>query len=335
VAGVVGVKHPTDYYLAVPFEQLLPRLWDGRNAVRSVRVIWDKTAPSGDEARQSTLDTLLRCYPGAQLASGKFFDVYTLPNLAAPACHSIARVAPVSPESGALLKADQPVTFAWQTGGNALLSSRLVVQAQNDRVVWIEAETFSHDEGWYEEAAFAGDYSGTGYLTDSWQSGEARAKVMIEQPGGYTLWVRSYRRVINDQHNFISLDRNPPVEIALGGPDTFNRWQWEALGTTSLEAGEHMLTLTRTYGADPHYSLFIDAVALSADPVFDPNTTDLWRTAFDSGEVTLPTLDYMLPEGLPAGRYRWHVRVFEGERLVDWQGQRGIQMPDAEFTVGP
>jgi len=36
---------------------------------------------------------------------------------------------------------------------------------------------------------------------------------------------------------------------------------------------------------------------------------------------------------LLAGRYRWHVRVFEDEQLVDWQGQRGVQMPDAEFTV--
>jgi hypothetical protein len=46
-------------------------------------------------------------------------------------------------------------------------------------------------------------------------------------------------------------------------------------------------------------------------------------------------LDYTLLEGLPAGHYRWHVRVFEGERLVDWPGQRGVQMPEAEFTVRP
>ena len=335
VAGVVGARHPTDYYLVVPFEQLLPKLWDGRNAVRSVRVLWDKTTPSSNEARQRMLNTLLRCYRGVQATNGKFFDVYTLPDLATPACHSIAGVRPVSPEPGALLTANRPVTLAWQTGGNAPLSSRRVVQAQNERVVWIEAESFSHDTGWYEEAVFAGDYSGAGYLTDSWQSGEARATVMVEQPGGYTLWVRSYRRVVNDQHNFISLDRNPPVEIAVGGSATFNRWQWEALGTASLEAGEHMLTLTRTYGSDPHFSLFIDALALSADPSFDPNATDLWRTAFDSGEGMSSALDYTLSEGLPAGHYRWYVRVFEGERLVDWQGQRGVQMPDAEFTVRP
>ncbi len=335
VAGVVGVEHPTDYYLAVPFEQLLSKLWDGRNAVYSVRVIWDKTAPSGDEERQRTLNTLLRCYQGKQAVSGKFFDVYTLTNLAAPACHGIAEIAPISPQPGALLPANQPVTFAWQTGGFAPLSFRLVVQTQNERVVWLEAEDFSHDAGWYEEAVFAGDYSGAGYLTDSWQSGEAAATVTVEQPGRYTLWVRSYRRVVNDQHNFISLDRDPPVEIAVGGPATFNRWQWEALATASLGAGAHTLTFTRTYGSDPHFSLFLDAVALSSDPSFDPNTTALWRTAFDSGEMMSSALDYTLAEGLPAGRYRWHVGVFEGERLVSWQGQRGIQMPDAEFTVRP
>jgi hypothetical protein len=187
VAGVVGVKHPTDYYLAVPFEQLLSKLWNGRNAVYSVRVIWDKTAPSGDEARQRTLNTLLRCYPGKRAASGAFFDVYTLTNLATPACHGIAKVEPISPEPGALLPANQPVTFAWQTGGYAPLSSRLVVQTQNERVVWLEAEDFGHDAGWYEEAVFAGDYSGTGYLTDSWQSGETGATVTVEQPAGTML----------------------------------------------------------------------------------------------------------------------------------------------------
>jgi hypothetical protein len=105
--------------------------------------------------------------------------------------------------------------------------------------------------------------------------------------------------------------------------------------TTSLGAGAHTLTFTRTYGSDPHFSLFLDAVALSSDPSFDPNTTALWSTAFDSGEVMSSALDYTLAEGLPAGRYRWRVGVFEGERLVSWQGQRGIQMPDAEFTVRP
>jgi len=199
--------------------------------------------------------------------------------------------------------------------------------------VWVEAETFSHDKGWYEEAAFAGDYSGAGYLTDSWQSGAARAQVQVEQPGRYTVWARSYRREVNDQHNFIALDRNPPVEMASGKPSTLYRWQWEALGAYSLEAGEHTLTLTRSYGTDPPFSLFIDAVALSADPSYDPSTTDLWRTVFDSGEVMSSALIYALPGDLPAGRYRWHVRVFEDEQLVDWQGQRGVQMPDAEFTV--
>jgi hypothetical protein len=331
--GAVGLEHPADYYWVAPFDQILSRLWDMRTAASSVRVIWDKTADSGGDVRRRTLDVLLRCYPAAPPVSGEFFDVYTLTDLASPACHSIAGVTPLSPEPGAVLKTGQPIVFAWQMGENTPSSSRLDVQAQNNRVVWVEAETFSHDKGWYEEAAFAGDYSGAGYLTDSWQSGAARAQVQVEQPGRYTVWARSYRREVNDQHNFIALDRNPPVEMASGKPSTLYRWQWEALGAYSLEAGEHTLTLTRSYGTDPPFSLFIDAVALSADPSYDPSTTDLWRTVFDSGEVMSSALIYALPGDLLAGRYRWHVRVFEDEQLVDWQGQRGVQMPDAEFTV--
>jgi len=35
-------------------------------------------------------------------------------------------------------------------------------------------------------------------------------------------------------------------------------------------------------------------------------------------------LNFTLSGGMPAGHYRWHVRVFEGEQLVDWPGQRGV-----------
>ncbi|MBI3763046.1 MAG: glycosyltransferase family 39 protein, partial [Chloroflexi bacterium] len=42
-AGVRGVERPTDYYTVLPFDQLLPRLWEDRSAFASARVIFDKT----------------------------------------------------------------------------------------------------------------------------------------------------------------------------------------------------------------------------------------------------------------------------------------------------
>jgi hypothetical protein len=142
------------------------------------------------------------------------------------------------------------------------------------------------------------------------------------------------RRIFNDQHNFVAVDDFEPVEFALGDGSNFDAWIWEPSGIYNLDAGQHTLELTRTYGEDPQYSVFIDALLLSADPGYDPNTDGVWELAFDSDKQPYAA-QHELPDGLPPGEYRWFVRLFADDRLVNWLGESGLEMPPVSFTVAP
>ena len=127
------------------------------------------------------------------------------------------------------------------------------------------------------------------------------------------------------------MDAQAPVEIATT-QTALNTWVWQTTGDWRLEPGPHRVTLSRTYGTDPHRSIFIDAVVLSADPAFDPNSHFPWTVALDTGQQ--PAIkSYTLPQGLPPGQYRWRVEVYDDERLVNGLGQPGVSTPSREFSV--
>jgi len=124
------------------------------------------------------------------------------------------------------------------------------------------------------------------------------------------------------------------VEFAQnGGPR--NEWIWKDLGAFQLPAGPTPILLSRVYGRDPQYAIFIDSVVVTSSPDFQPERDRVWQGAFTSGEMASSATQYTLPSALAPGQYRWSVRIFDGDRLVDTLGARGVESPQTTFTVTP
>jgi hypothetical protein len=124
------------------------------------------------------------------------------------------------------------------------------------------------------------------------------------------------------------------LEFAENGT-VLDEWIWKDLGVLELRAGPLPLTLSRAYGQDEQYSIFVDALAISADLTFDPAGQSLWEPVRTTDEIEAPRSDYTLTDGLPPAVYRWTVRIFDGSRLVDSHAARGVESLPASFVVTP
>ena len=174
---------------------------------------------------------------------------------------------------------------------------------------------------------------GLDQLTDEWQAGDAQYTFTVPENGQYRIWIRSYKRRVNDQHNFITIDGRK-VEFA-GDNNTLDAWAWDDLGTYSLSQGQLPMTISRTYGSDEEYSVFIDALLITSDLVDPPDQVKIWERVAYSGEIASTASEYTLPEILAPGDYRWQVKIFNGDSLVDALGVRGLETPVTSFTISP
>ncbi|MBI5349825.1 MAG: glycosyltransferase family 39 protein [Chloroflexi bacterium] len=266
--AVGGTRHTSAdssyYYQPLMLDDVMFNLWESRNKHSSIIVVADKTASTKRDKRESLYATLRRCYPQLQITSGQFFDAYRIvsTDLISPQCYSARPPKLIQPSKDASLPS-APITFRWLTDSGAQTSYRVEIEGRRPRLIWIEGESFSTNGGWFPEALFADFFSGTGYLTDNWQSNKATYNALVTASGKYRLWLRSYKRVENDHRNFLTLN-NQTLEFAENGSTLF-RWVWKNMGEFDLAAGANPITLSRTYGASNQNSVFIDAVALTDD----------------------------------------------------------------------
>ena len=331
--GIFDMNLPKDVYNIIPIDQAMPTLWLAQDKTDSATLIADKTSSSREPEYQQALETLLACYPQYTKTEGVYFDSYTFSDLQQPKCFSLFPPEVTSPTQGQALQAGQPVVFNWDVKRKDA-KCEITVQTMQTGVIRLEAEDMLAD-GWYPEDKHAPDYSGIGYLTDNLNSGLAKISFEISEPGSYSLWVRTYRRVINDQVNYLALDSNPATQISQGGKETFNTWVWEKIGPYTLEAGQHTITASRTYGSDPQFSVFLDAFVISPNPDYHPEESDLWVTIFSSAPQNAEKTSYTYSRGLPPGKYRWWVAYAEKTGLVNWFGASGINAEPVEFSVNP
>lgn len=336
VAGARGAGlEAVNYYEQVPYEELLLSLWQNRD-VESLSVVYDKTALSLQDERTQILNVLLECYPGTSLeTSGEFFDVYSLDatSLGNPLCYQTPPPAPVQPTAEAEIPSGEAPAFEWSSANENSTGALLTIEQKQPNVYWIEAEDVFQSNGWFFASEFATGFSGDGFLLDNWQAGTAEFTLNIEQGGDYAVWVRSFKRRYNDQQNFIAI--NGEARPFATDDNVLDEWVWEFLGSVDLDTGPATLALSRTYGQDDQYSVFIDSILITPDLGRSPGEDSVWRTVLtmrtDDGEASRLTL----AEPLAPGRYRWSVRVFDGDRLIDSLGERGVLMPPVEFSVLP
>jgi hypothetical protein len=337
--SVAGVHHTglaaENNYSTIMFEDLLPSIWRYRT-IDGLDIIYDKSTSTLLSERQAALEVLMRCYPGAGLAtSGRFFNVYHLTKdiLQQPKCFQGASPVTISPQDGAILPPGSPVIFSWNTNGIESASYILTLDRKTTGTYLIEAEDNFVGPGWEYISTYVNDFSGKGFLQDGWQAGDAQYTFTVPDDGQYRIWIRSYKRRVNDQHNFITID-GKKMEFA-GDNNTLNEWVWEDLGKYNVSQGQLSMTLSRIYGKDEEFSVFVDALLITSDMVNPPDQVKVWEGVTNTQEVLSSASVYSLPDILPSGDYRWKVRIFNDNFLVDSSGARGVETLISTFTITP
>ncbi len=322
------------HYNQILFDQILPTLWQDHK-LPALDLFYDKTADSMTDQRSQTLQIVLNCYPGATLSSsGRFFDVYhfNAQTLSQPRCYQSANPVITTPPDGAVFPPSSPLILTWNPNGTASTSFSVSIQRRVPGNFLIEAEDAFQGSGWYT-SAFVNGFTGSGFIQDSWNSGPTSYNFQVPQAGQYRIWIRTYKRRENDQHNFVSIN-GTTTEIAQNGT-TLNDWVWDDLGLFSLQQGPLPISLSRTYGKDEEYSVLINSLMITTNLSQSPSDLKIWDTAFESGEISSTATQYQIPQPLPDGDYRWLVRLFDGSRLIDSTGSRGIQSPLVSFSIEP
>lgn len=330
-AGVFDMEIPENAYKILSIENILSYLWSIRQQTDSVNLLIDQLNMPRDNYYAKGVQTILSCYPDHTKIIGKYTTRYILTDLEEPECFSLTVPNLVSPSPLQNLPANQKITFNWE-GSNENNNHEINIQARNEEIVRLEAETMKTD-GWYPENKFVLDFSGTGYLTDNFNAGLAETSFDIKKAGNYTVWVRTYRRRINDQVNYLAIDSNPAVPIAQTPEESLNTWVWENVGSYPLEEGSHKIIASRTYGKDEQYSVFIDAFIISAIADYHPEKNDEWTTIFSSAIPGQRKNSYLYSENLKPGQYRWWVSYTKTPGLVNWLGTSEISAEPIEFTV--
>jgi 4-amino-4-deoxy-L-arabinose transferase-like glycosyltransferase len=319
----------------IVFDQTLPTLWQDRH-LPALDLIFDKTSHNMIEERLASLSIILRCYPGAVLdRSGEYFDVYHFEGaaLGQPACYQAEPPLAISPAMGAILPSGGPIKLSWETHGVSSNAYALFLEKKATDTYWIETEETFQGPGWVATAEYLSDFLGSGFLMDTWEAGTAQYTLPIQKSGEYRLWIRSYKRQVNDQVNSITIN-GQKLDFS-GNENELNTWIWEDMGVFSLNEGQLPLELTRSYGTDPEYSVFIDTVVLTPDLDNPPDKLRVWQTMLSTGIISSTSNEYTLRTVLPPGDYRWYVRLFDGNRLIDSTGEQGVTSPLSIFTISP
>lgn len=335
--SVAGGRHigldAANYFKQVTFDQTLPTLYQDRQ-VGSLDLVFDKTTSNMIDERNVALQVILKCYPTAvRRTSGQFFDVYHLDSatLSEPGCYQAPPPALVSPQDGAVLTAPESPILQWDPKGVKSTGFALTVERKYSNTYWIEVEDAFAGPGWSPSSEFVNGFSGNGFLFDNWQSGAAHYSLPVGHDGQYHLWIRSYKRQQNDQVNYITVAGKQTEFASYKNP--LNEWVWDDLGIYTLSKGLLPISLTRDYGKDPEYSVFIDTILVTPDLVDPPDRIQVWENVLDTGQVSSTSNQFSFSQALPPGEYRWKVRLYDGDRLIDSTGALGVASPTAVFTI--
>lgn len=338
--SIAGAKNmginAKNHYRLISINQMMQSLWLNKDN-GEIDLIFDKTSPTLMEERTKQLKTILTCYSQADLSyQGKFFDAYhfSKQTLQHPACYSPLTPVNIQPTGTIPEGKASALEFKWashdiQSSGYIFTLEKILTDT-----LWVEVEESFTGEGWLSENLAVPGYSGQGYLADSGENltGEAIYTINMETDGNYNIWVRTYKRRDNDQHNFVTV-QGTKTEIAKTG-QALNEWVWESIGTYNLPAGTTTITLTREYGVDELYSTFIDAMVITTSVSFQPTAEEkAWETVFSVNNPTSGANSFVLNEPLPIGSYRWNVRIFSMENIVDANGNSWIESDKSTFQV--
>ncbi len=330
VASVYPDGNLDQLYRSIPYPELLEAIFTQRANPQGIKVLYDKTI-GVPAKRQSVVEALARCLPGHTVQEARFLRVYSISPevLARSTCTTNVDLTLISPAIGETISAANGFEFGWQLAEDHVSAFRLVLEKRNDQVVWLEAEDLAGN-GWEPQKHLAGNYNGAAYLADvGTQANLAEGIVQVHTAGRYTVWARVLRRRADGS----------PVSLGIGdqtmliGSEQTSGWEWQSLGEVDLPAAAVPVSIIRHYDADPPWQIFIDTIVLSRDSAIDLEVQRDWDLVLDTSTVFTSQTSFRYESPLDAGEYRWRVEVYDGDRIIGWDGSPGYTSGDSYFSV--
>lgn len=323
------------------YEELLPALSREGIYFEDVAVVVNRFAPTGADVDDLDflLEALQRC-TGARLEKeGRWFSLYVLDGFGLQETRCVAPRVRLEGPFSAGLASDQSLQLRWQME-DATGPAEAVLECQqlHSNVAVIEVEDMKRDAGWHEERRFAPGFRGRSFLASGTAVGSAYIDATLLVSDTYTLWVRVYRQTPDPYPLYVGVDGRVN-ELVYADGDPLAQWTWERVGQLYIGAGTHTVRMARPIqdSAPGDEALFVDTVMLSADPSFDPSAGNEWSFSFESrDDVPDYTSSGAFELGeLAPGIYRCWVTLYNGSRLVDWNGQVGARSNEADFIIYP
>ncbi|MCE7861620.1 MAG: hypothetical protein DYG86_17775, partial [Chloroflexi bacterium CFX2] len=315
-------------YKNVPLDEILPNL-SAMSDRPSRSIILDKQTLNDRQKRDDLTAALRKCYPGARWLDGEYFyrvdmDADALEH---PAC--ISTVLTLAEKS--------PALFNWELSQGT--SNRVTMACETLQIdrTWIEAESLNPAPGWQTETSFANGWSGEGFLMDNYNSQPTLFDFEIGEEKPVYIWVRYYKRVVDNSPGFISLN-GESYPFANIDDEKVHEWIWERLGPFHAPQGFNTGAINRPFNDDPStfMAVFVDVIAATTDENFSP-TADSFSP--------LPAQSYTFPEEkskgdivmqMEPGTSRCTLEAVSREALiVDAFGKTPVRSNSLEFTIEP
>jgi hypothetical protein len=220
----------------------------------------------------------------------------------------------------------RPLTIDWSLDSIPASEAAVTCWRNRSDLIWYEAETMPQLTGWKPDVAFVTDWSGTGYLADDFPGHvEAGGTISVPTTGTYSLWIRSYRRRVDDFP--LHLEVNGRTYTFADSSLALDTWVWQKLDTINLNAGDLPVKLTRDFDRShaEYFALFVDAIVLASDPNYDPNQSDRWQLAFEKNESFADKSTHgTFSISFDPGQYRCQLTARDADRLIDATGAVGV-----------
>ena len=148
------------------------------------------------------------------------------------------------------------------------LPAMMLTCAQAQQRLYFEAESTPFAGNWNVAASTDGAFAGKNLQSDNTGGGnDATFVVPFAAAGTYNVWVRSRDFNTYPGTRFFQLGIDGVLFPFLAGRHGVNGWRWENVGSRTLTAQDHVITLYDT----SHYYSRCDAMFLTTDAT-DPNS---------------------------------------------------------------
>jgi len=297
--------------------QVLPAIFQEWTNQERWIIVLDRETLHARSERQALRQGLQRCFPAGILIEGRFFDRFLLDdqarNLAACQVTALHLTVQSSPR------------LRWELSAGRADALTLLCDRQTTNFLYRQAEEMTGSVGWHMEINFAPDWTGQGFMMDSYGSHFLSDEFPspFQGPTLY-VWARTFKRVADHSPPYLTVN-GVTAPFATPQADLLNQWTWERLGP--FPNGEIIrATIARPYNEplNRFTSIFFDAFLFTDDPTLSPNDALYQPLAPRSLSIVPPATSGAIHLDLPAGRYRCHAQLHAQANLVDALGRTTI-----------